>query len=298
MPQPARLPFQLRNPRPTPTGKEGAGRKGLRSSLPQPTNSRPRPPRNPSHPRQHTPPTSARTNKHIHLRARKSVQTHFSRPQNHRFFFPFPRNHLRPTHTPSQPPLCARNTPSARKYGGPTPCTCASLTTTATSSNSSKRQRATCKQSPTRATCATTKSSGGPANPTSPKPWPKPSLNRQSQHPSQPRPCPRPSRSRRPSPRRRPLRLPRSSSPRTHCMRNTPRNNSRSNPSRSPRHNQFKPSHPAPRQHQSAVPSRSSRCSRFCFTSPPAPAPPPGPSCSMRSIASSASSRTVGSTSI
>ncbi len=185
--------FPLLQPAPLPTGKEGAGRKGLPSSLPQPTNSRPRPPRNPSHPRKPTPPTSARTNKHIHLRARKSVLTHLSRPQNRIFFFPFPRNHLHAAHTPSQPPLCARNTPSARKYGGPTSCTCASLTTTATSSNSSKRQRATCKPSRTPATCATTKSSGGPANPTSPRPWPKLSPNRQSQHPSQPRPCPRPS---------------------------------------------------------------------------------------------------------
>ncbi len=143
--------------------------------------------------------TSARTNHDIHLRARKSVQTHFSRPQNHRFFFPFPRNHLRPTHTPSQPPLCARNTPSARKYGGPTSCTCASLTTTATSSNSSKRQRATCKQSPTRATCATTKSSGGPANPTSPRPSPKLSPNRRNN----PRPNlpPNPRRNQSPTPR-------------------------------------------------------------------------------------------------
>jgi hypothetical protein len=91
--------------------------------------------------------------------------------------------------------LCARTMPHGGVYGGPHKCV--SPITTATSSNSSKPPKATYKLSRTTATCATTKSSGGRANPTSQKPWPKHSAAPQStprRNPPRPRrnSCPNP----------------------------------------------------------------------------------------------------------
>jgi hypothetical protein len=118
------------------TGKEGAGRKGpqpLPPCISPPTRARSR--HLTAHIHQHpanelittTPHTTihhpssctrARTNQYIQVCARARAQPSPAHPENLNFFFPLPTNHLHPTHTPSQPPLCARNTPSARKYGG------------------------------------------------------------------------------------------------------------------------------------------------------------------------------------
>ena len=85
--------------------------------------------------------------------------------------------------------LCARTTSHGGRCGGPHKCV--SPITTAISSSSSKPPKATCKLSRTTATCVTTRSSGGPANPTSPRHWRKHSPAHQSKPRRNLRPYPR-----------------------------------------------------------------------------------------------------------